>query len=67
MTGNSDILRLLLQHRLDDEDGQEVESDDDGENQTDINNASLLEGRADSLIVVGWYFICPTRLFQFLT
>jgi len=45
MTGNTDILRLLLQHRLDDEEELEDDNDEDGDSPADINNASLLEGK----------------------
>jgi len=34
MTGNAEILRLLLQHRLDDEEDESDEDDHDEENDT---------------------------------
>lgn len=37
MTGNAEILRLLLQHRLDDEEDESDEDDHDEENDTRLD------------------------------
>ncbi len=43
MTGNADILRLLLQHRLDEEDENFDDDDDDDDKDTRCDSTKFLQ------------------------
>ncbi len=43
MTGNADILRLLLQHRLDEEDENFDDEDDDDDKDTRCDSTKFLQ------------------------